>query len=37
MQGSFDYRHPSGFYAHVWGSNWDGFGTESANSKWIGT
>jgi uncharacterized protein (TIGR02001 family) len=29
IQGSFDYAHPSGFYAGVWGSNWDGFGTES--------
>jgi len=29
IQGSFDYTHPSGFYAGVWGSNWDGFGTES--------
>jgi uncharacterized protein (TIGR02001 family) len=29
IQGSFDYSHPSGFYAGVWGSNWDGFGTES--------
>jgi len=29
IQGSFDYAHPSGFYLGVWGSNWDGFGTES--------
>ncbi len=29
LQGSFDYTHPSGFYAGIWGSNWDGFGTES--------
>ncbi|MDQ4146271.1 MAG: TorF family putative porin [Pseudomonadota bacterium] len=29
IQGSFDYTHPSGFYTGVWGSNWDGFGTES--------
>jgi uncharacterized protein (TIGR02001 family) len=29
IQGSFDYAHPSGAYAGLWGSNWDGFGTES--------
>ncbi|MGH8501349.1 MAG: TorF family putative porin [Gammaproteobacteria bacterium] len=29
IQGSFDYTHPSGAYAGLWGSNWDGFGTES--------
>ncbi len=29
VQGSFDYAHPSGAYVGLWGSNWDGFGTES--------
>jgi uncharacterized protein (TIGR02001 family) len=29
IQASFDYAHPSGAYAGVWGSNWDSFGTES--------
>lgn len=32
IQGSFDYAHPVGFYAGVWASNWEDYGSGASSS-----